>query len=808
MSSCASVNTLGEKEYLLGNSRIKGNKDIKNTEIEALLLQKPNRRFLGLPLYPYLWLYRVGSSVYNKEHYRRQFTELSLEYQQKAAATDLTARQQNKLRKKYGRKIEKARLGAEEGNWWMRVAGEPPVYYSPEVIDRNAAKIEAFLFNNGFFEAQVSTSTDTAFQRIRTTYAISENRPTHLRELVWRSRNEGVDSLIHAVKIPSTTLEAGARYKGAAFEEERVRIETLLRNNGYYGFSRQNVSFLVNDTLTFPTDSLFRQVDIRTVVSIPSPEQGQVFKIGTLTMDIRPSRGLPQELDVKDTVQWQGITYIHSDKKYSPRILNSMIRLRPGELYNQQNERFSQRQLSLTDQFQFINFTFDTTGSHLNGRIEVMPLNKYEFSTDVGLNVIQAQAPGPFATFSYKIRNVFNGLENFEVNIRGGIEAVSGYGGKNLLYRSTELGVNSGLTFPQLLVPVGSLRYKYGHMNPKTQMTVGYNYVDRPEYVRTSVKSALTYSLQPKTTTFYSLSLIDLSVLNTRSINREFEQLLDSLALQGNNLKNSFLRSFVSDINFTFVHNTNPIFGGPANARYLRTVIESGGTSLNLFPGQMPVINRVFNPGSDKDTLQFFKYVRWNIDLRRYWKLNERTSLVGRVHAGGVHSYGGDREGISSVPPYEKYFFAGGSNSIRAWLPRRLGPGSTRPRYTSNNLSIEAPGELLLEGNLELRGHLVDFFGKIDYALFVDAGNVWNFTGSELGPGTFGWKKFFREIAVGTGFGLRYDLNFVVIRFDFGAKVYDPYLQRFVLDELQFSKLFNNRQTNFLNLNIGVGYPF
>lgn len=181
---------------------------------------------------------------------------------------------------------------------------------------------------------------------------------------------------------------------------------------------------------------------------------------------------------------------------------------------------------------------------------------------------------------------------------------------------------------------------------------------------------------------------------------------------------------------------------------------------------------------------------------------------MARINSGGVHSYGGGKRGISSVPPYEKYFFAGGSNSIRAWLPRRLGPGSTQPRYTSNNLSIESPGEFLLEGNLELRGHLVDFFGKINYALFLDVGNVWNLSGSELGSGMLRWNHFLSEFAVGTGFGLRYDLSFVVLRFDFGARVYDPYLQRFVLDELNFGKLFNSRQTNFLNLNIGVGYPF
>lgn len=803
------MKTNGEKEYLLGNTVFKGNKVIKNEDMEALIPTKPNRRFLALPFYPYLWLYRVGSSGYNREHYRRKLSDLTLEYQSKSADTSLTARQQNKLRKKYAKRIEKARLGVDEGNWWMRVPGEPPVYHSKAEAEKNVEKMKGYLFNKGFFDAQVSYKSDTSFQRVKNTYYITEGRPTIIREVVTLSRNPEIDSLLNQGKGAVSRLRRGDRYDQAVFEEERIRIETLLKNNGFFAFTRQNISFLINDTIRLETDSIRKTIDIRTFVANTPPPGGQKkFRIARMTVEVQPSSGLPAELDVRDTLSYDGITYIHSDKKYSPRILNSMIRLRPDSTYSQLDERYTQRQLSLTDQFQFVNLSFDTTATRLTGRINAIPLNKYELATDLGLNVIQSQAPGPFATLSYKIRNVFNGLENFEINLRGGIEAVSGYGARNLLYRSTELGLNSSLTFPQLLVPIGAIRHRYGYLNPKTQVNVGYNYVDRPEYVRTSIKSAAIYSLQPNNNVFYSLSLIDLSVLNTQKLNPEFQQLLDSLALQGNNLRNSFLRSFVSAFNFTFVYNTNPIFGAPENAKYLRASLESGGTSLNFFPGQMNVINKVVNPGSERDTLQFFKFIRWNIDFRKYWRINNSSSFVARVNTGGVHSYGGNRKGISSVPPYEKYFFAGGSNSVRAWLPRRLGPGSTRPRYTSNNLSIESPGEFLLEGNLELRGHLADFFGKINYALFLDAGNVWNLSGPDLGSGTFKINRFYKQFAVGTGFGLRYDFGFVVLRFDFGAKVYDPYLQRFVLDELKFNKLFNNRQTNFLNLNIGVGYPF
>jgi outer membrane protein assembly factor BamA len=326
---------------------------------------------------------------------------------------------------------------------------------------------------------------------------------------------------------------------------------------------------------------------------------------------------------------------------------------------------------------------------------------------------------------------------------------------------------------------------------------VGYNYVNRPEYTRTNVKMAMTYSWQPTLNTLFNVSLVDLNILNTQNIRSDFRELLESLQMQGNNLINSFQKSFVSDINASFTYNTNALMGPQRNARYLRVGLESGGTSLNVIPKQEQLIRNVFGD------LQFYKYVRWNLDYRRYWPSGKRSAFVARVNSGAVYSYGD-----SKVPPYEKYFFAGGSSSLRAWLPRRLGPGSSPPRLTPNNFSIESPGEFLLEGNLEWRGFLAKFFGDINYALFIDAGNVWNLRSASSESQKLEASKFLREIAVGTGFGIRYDLSFFILRFDFGIKVYDPALQRFVLDELQLNKLFRRTQSNFLNVNLGVGYPF
>lgn len=801
MQGC-SPKTSGQ-QYLLGTSKIKGNKTVKSSELEALIPQKPNRRFLGLPIFPYLALYRVFNINYSREKEQRKLQEITEEYQQKTVEYQNDQKKLKKIDKRYGRKLTKAKRRVEEGNRFMRM-GEPPVYFEEANAAKNAEKMKGYLFNKGFFKNTVSYSKDTSNRRVRITYKIQENRPTIIRSLYYKVNDPVIDSML-TVNHKYSFFKPYQRYDGQNFEQERMRIESLMLNNGYFGFSRQSVSFLVNDTIKATgADTLSQLVDL--VIRVDNPTRftrHKAYSIDSVSFEV--VNGLNESAPQKESTSYQGISYSFSARRYSPKILDSKIRLRPGQIYSRQNERDTQRQLTLTDQFRFINYSFDSTKTGLKTVFKAIPLDKYQISADIGLNVIQQQAPGPFANLSYKIRNVFNGLENFEISLRGGIEAVSGFNAARKLYRSEEFSLNTSLIFQQLLFPVGAIRYKVGSFNPKTQLGVGFNYINRPEYTRTGVKSALTYTLQPSVKAYYSLSLIDLNILNTTYMDSDFAKLLDTLQTQGNYLKNSFRKSFVSDINFTFVYNTNPIITTPVKAQYLRFAFESGGTTLGIFPGQKKWINDIFAPkGKDADTLQFFQYLRWNLDYRRYWPINSRTSFVARINTGGVHGYG-----LSSVPPYEKYFFAGGSNSLRAWLPRRLGPGASAPRITSGNLSIEAPGEFLLEGNLELRGHLFHFFGDVNYAVFLDAGNVWNFKKSgATTTGELNWKTLGKDIAVGSGVGVRYDFQYFVLRFDFGFKVYDPYRQNFVLDKLHLGKLFDTSRQNFLNLNLGVGYPF
>jgi hypothetical protein len=378
------------------------------------------------------------------------------------------------------------------------------------------------------------------------------------------------------------------------------------------------------------------------------------------------------------------------------------------------------------------------------------------------------------------------------------------------VYQSIEAGINASIIFPQFLFPLSEgTRYRLGRVNPKTRIQAGYNYTDRPEYTRAATSLNYTYSWENQRITRFDLTVASLSVINSETVPtfQEFLELqFDSL---GNTLIYTFRPSFVSSIIFASTWNHNNYGSPDESSAFIRWAIESGGTMQNFIDFRF----------LEKRSLQAFKYVRASVDLRRINVLNKNTTVAYRLNAGAAYSY--DSE---DVLPYEKYFFAGGSNSVRAWRPRRLGPGSFKPPVSTDiakdgyfNYQFEQPGDIIIEASVELRKKL---FGFVEGAVFLDAGNTWTFkprekkdeTGEliENGNSKFKLNQFYRELGIGTGFGLRFNFSFLILRFDVGMKVYDPARDegdRFILRNAKFFKPFAIDKEPVI-YNIGIGYPF
>ncbi|MCY7350579.1 MAG: BamA/TamA family outer membrane protein [Cytophagaceae bacterium] len=785
-------------EFLLVDQSVKGNQEITSAELLNLVPQRPNRKILFNNFLPYLSLYRLGQQTYRKEKFQDELRSLSQDYQRQSLVLENDPKALRRLQNNYEKRARKLGLKIEQGNWVMRVLGEPPSYISQQNAADNAAKMRAYLATRGFRRASVGFTLDsTLFSRrqIKVSYGILEGPPSTMTRIGYQSAEVRLDSLMESNRKASK-LAPGDRFDSNTLDAERSRLESLFRDNGYYGFNRNDISILGVDTFSI-SGGRRDTLRIDPIFIIAPPKRGEthpIYRVDSVQMVVDASPlGLPNRERTDE--ERNGVKYIFIGRPYATRLLDSKLSIRPGELYSQRRMTETQRRLGTLDQFRFPDMPFDTVQRRLN--IYTNPLDKYQFSGEVGLNVFQG-LPGPFTNAALRIRNILGGLESLELAGRLGVEGQTGFVVSDRPYASFEAGLNASLIFPQILFP-GNYNFRFNNSNPRTQVGVGYNFSNRPDYRRTNAKLALSYSWQKTANETFYLSLFDANLNNSRIKDPAFDRYLDSLDQAGNPLKRSFQRSFVSSVSGSYVYSDN-VIGQNRRAKYFRLFLELGGTTLNFTRNdEFPLLKKLFGD----ENLQFFKFYRINPEFRYYLPVGLRSTLAMRVNAGVALSYGGN-----DALPYEKYFFAGGSNSLRAWRPRRVGPGSSPNRPGEVDKVPEQPGNALLELSAELRFPIVKLGGQINGAVFVDAGNIWTTRAQAIeliGRANFDFSRFYREIALGTGFGVRWDFSFFIIRADWGVKLYEPALpvaQRWVLNKVSFRGEYKPK------LNIGIGYPF
>lgn len=815
---------------MLYKQNFRGNRSLTTNELTTLLPQKPNRQLLGIPgLTTKLWFYQSGARRFDRDAVVRELATKTTEFEQKSQTLSDQPTQLKKLNRRFSRQARRLQREVEQGNWWMRTLGEPPAYFSETDTKANTEKIRRYLYNKGFFNVKASYTLDTLLdRRIRVNYRIDENSAFYLRNVTYAIADQRVDSIVRK-SLGASLLKPGTRYDAANLTAEKIRIEELLRNNGYYGFSRQYIPLADADadTTLSANDSTRRPIDLALrILNPPGQSRHPVYTLGAVTMSVgSPDPILPKP----DTVVNNGIRYLLGERNIATRLLDTKIHLRPGAVFSQANYRETQRQLFLLNQFKYanVNLVTDTARRQLRTDISALLLDRYDYSFEGGLNLGYLAYPGPFANLTFRVRNIFGGLETLELSARGAIEGQAGLG-QDSVYVSSELGGNASLIFPQILFP-GPLRFRFNDFNPRTQLSLGFNLTSRPEFARQTFRTTMNYNWQVSPNRQFSFFVADINVINTKfsrsTLGQTFEKFIIEQTALARSLYSGYRNSFASNFGLTYTYNTN-IVGQNRKANFLRVAVESGGTTLNFLTDTL--IRRL----ERETSLQFYKYVRGSIDFRHYIPIRQRTTLAFRVNTGIVGGYGPNKDA-----PYEKLFFAGGPNSVRAWQLRRLGPGAAVPQLTfvsdpngqlrpafrgDTTLQFdyrrEQPGAILLEGSAELRGRLFHLGADVNGAVFVDAGNVWTLQDETNRTGeNFRFGSFLSQMAVGTGVGLRVDFSFFVIRIDGAIKVYDParrYLneqdqlvdERFILPKFSFRQLING--PNPLVVQFGIGYPF
>ena len=758
--------------------------------LQQLLEQEPNTRILGGSFG--VMLYRIGNQFYDSSKVATKRTKVVDELN--ALQLDYEV-QSNEL--SYKRKVENLKIKLESldknleyGNALMRT-GNPVVLLDSSLVEKSRKNMKGYLINHGFFDAEVDFSITTKDKKASISYEIEENKPYILDSVYTRIDNSEIQSLISSFSSNSF-LKKGQIYNQDNITEERNRLEELLKNKGYYMFSKSYINFIAYQ------DTAAKSIRIEQVIQKPAfAESHQVYTLDSISLQINPPSD--EFADRRILTQYQGIDFSFYRDRYSAKILASRIQLQKGKPYNRIEALETQRLINSLDLFRFVNITFDTIGTSLTAAIYTQPNQKYQLTNQLGMTITE-QLPGPFFSTALRNRNFFQAGELLELNFRAGLEGVASATGQGV-YQSSEINTSLSVIFPRFLIPFSpKTLQQYGKYNPNTKVQFGYLSTNRPEYNRNAINGQLGYTWSTRNNRqSFTINAADVSYIRTPFIQDEFLGILENLQNDGNNLIWSFLPSLISSFSGQTLINFNRYGDFSARkASLLRIFGESGGTTLNL--------TNVRRNDSPEINYANFQWLKGQVDYRRYYPISKKQTLAYRLNFGMARPYGVS----AGILPYEKYFFAGGGTSIRAWQARRLGPGSSTPitgpggNYDYRN---EQPAEMILESMFEYRRKLFSYF---DMAVFLDAGNSWMIGRDDARPGAdFRYDRFYKEIAVGTGVGLRMDFDFLVIRLDLAIKALDPARQegeRWILDNIRFNKPFGEKgQTVF---NFGIGYPF
>ncbi len=789
ISACSLTKGLKEGEYLVQDVGLEGIERSDKTAINNLIKQNPNTTIPLLNTSVGVSIYRFGEWTFDSTKHAQR--KVNLEIEKKAlevlSESGEMKKPQIKRYNKIQNQISSLDKKLEFGNFFMRT-GNPAVVYDQELTEETVRQIEFYLVNYGFFDAEVDYEVDTTDKKVEITYNVTENQPYLIDTFYVRSDDPEIYRILK-IDPEQAIIEPNTRYEQAKLSRERQRVEDLLKDNGYYTFSKSYIEYNVYK------DTVEKKVDVELLIRKPVyAENHRLYVLDSIQFFIdAPSDAF---FGQESNFVYRDIKFHLYSDRYSEKIISSRIFLNKGDLYNKTDVLETQRQLANLDLFRFVNISFDTVGNVLTPKIFTQPNEKYQITNQVGASITE-QVPGPFFSHSLRNRNLFRGAEIFEFNFRAGLEGVVSATREGGVFRSRELNTSGSIIFPQFLFPlkVNALE-RFGRYNPRTRTLIGYNYVNRQEYIRESLNGIIAYNWNTRNLRQqFTVNVLDANFIRS-NLNTDFRELLEGLQNQGNNLINSFLPSYVSSVSGQVIINFNQ-YGlyQKSNATLLRIFMESGGSTLNF-------VSREF---VDRRSLAYFQFLKFQTDFRRYIPLSNNQTFAYRLNLGLAKPYGVS----NGILPYEKYFFAGGSTGIRAWQPRRLGPGSYSPPVREDgsfDYRFEQPGEILFEGMLELRSKL---YGYFDGVFFVDLGNSWTFNPDPTRPGAnFEIGRFYKEIAVGTGVGIRMDFDFLVFRVDMGVKALDPARpqgQRFILGNF-FNKFMGERGQTVVN--VGIGYPF
>ena len=697
----------------------------------------------------------------------------------------------------------------------LRNVGEAPHILDTALVDLSIAQIQSYLKTKGFFNAEVTPLIEVHKKKAHIEFRADLKQPFLIRNLDYQIEDPAIKSIFDLQVLPTSTVQKGERYDASKLYLDREKIYHALRSRGYYDYVRQYMTVAVD------TNQLQHQADLLiTIGNKDDATQHITYTIDSVFVKVTSDNpafkvGAEPRFD-----SLRNITYQDETQKFRLRSLSRYMFVRAGNLYNQSDENLSYDRLYEMNTFRSVKMNYLPVDSN---KLHVF----YELTPR---DVMSNQVEGEF-TFSsgmsgfnvgdtYSHRNIFGGSELLEVKLRYGVlfdPRLPGNLSKKIFNNDFQFGVN--LVVPRLMLPFGVRSIgRYGL--PRTTFSSTLQIFDQDNtYSNRYFVNSLNYFWYQTENITHSYTPILLEYRLGR-LNPTFSQnLIDEgylLYVQSNNREYFGLGS-----QYAFTLNA-PKLLKKEDFNYFRIGLDVSGNILGLLSATFD-----FKKNAVGERLLFnvpyLQYIKGEVDYRHYKHFGGNRQLVFRFNSGVAVPYGNN----SRLLIFEKNFFAGGMNGIRAWQARTLGPGGYNRDGLSESLrlnlrNLDQLGEVKLEANAEYRFRILNNFlgSKLNGATFVDMGNVWRLRKDELNPnGEFKADRFLSQIAIGTGFGLRIDMDYFVIRLDAGLKVKDPQFEganQWVIKEIFNSKNFRDQfymthrpdRYNFFQYNFGVGMPF
>ena len=676
--------------------------------------------------------------------------------------------------------------------WLKNKVGEPPVLLRTVNINYNNQVLQSYMESKGYLQATSEGRKEVKGKKGRAFYTVKTGSLYQIKNIHFP---QNTDTTLDIYKVilkhsDKTLLKSGNPYDLDIMKQERERIDKDLKEEGYFYFNPDFLIFQVDSTIGDNKVDLY----VRIKNNVP---QTALKPYVIRNVDIYPNYTLEQDSIIKKAtpVAYKGFIIHDPFNKYKPQLFEKLVFFEKNETYNRTDHNLTLNRLVNIGTFKFVKVEFNPVDTFATNRLDANVVLTSLKTKSLNFNVLGTSKSNNFVGSEVKVgwlhRNLLKAAEQLNISVSGGFEKQ--IGGNISKVNAYSLSSDVRLIFPRFIMPIYNFKTVNSYV-PKTHIRAGAQFLKKAgkfSYSMISGYGEFGYIWKGNSYNEHILNPIHISYIRTMNMSEAFKQQLEDIPT----LKKNYESQYIIGANYEFSFN-NQSREDLSNTMSFTGQFESSGNIINLMLPKNESGQKVLA------SVPVNQYVRANADFKNYYKLTKTQTLAARLNIGVGYPYGN-----STILPYIRQFFGGGSNDVRAFAARSLGPGTFNINKDGVKLFADQGGDIKLLFSAEYRPKFNNF---LQGAVFLDAGNVWLSRKDTVRVGgMFKFNSFMKELAMGAGIGLRVDARIFLIRFDIAVPLRKPYLpegQRWVIDKFDLSSKQWRREN--LVLNIGIGYPF